>query len=175
MDNIEEIEKHLLIFKTEPVKDLDREETVLSLCPVPLKDELLTSWIWRIAQSNITGYNEIFRTLANIDYELMSNPPAKPLWEGDIDKNYTDLLMRVLIRRTKITKERFQELTLKKWDKNGINSMITGYTKEKNDRMKYCPLCLKEDEFPYYRRSWRLKFVTCCPVHRILLHDRCPT
>jgi hypothetical protein len=40
---------------------------------------------------------------------------------------------------------------------------------------QFCPLCLREDRVPYLRLTWRLAFVTVCPVHRILLMDRCPS
>lgn len=39
---------------------------------------------------------------------------------------------------------------------------------------QFCPSCLQEG-LPYYRRSWRLAFVVCCPMHRVLLHDSCPS
>jgi hypothetical protein len=38
-------------------------------------------------------------------------------------------------------------------------------------RPKVCPACLRED--PYYRRVWDLLCVTCCPIHRVVLRDRC--
>ena len=40
--------------------------------------------------------------------------------------------------------------------------------------LQYCPLCLAEDEEPYFRRKWRLAFVVSCERHHTLLHDRCP-
>lgn len=37
---------------------------------------------------------------------------------------------------------------------------------------KACPECLKESR--YCRRIWDFKLVTCCPIHQLLLVDRCP-
>lgn len=37
----------------------------------------------------------------------------------------------------------------------------------------YCPLCLKEDKFPYFRLAWRLGFNYACPAHSVRLLDRC--
>ena len=37
-----------------------------------------------------------------------------------------------------------------------------------------CPWCLRADAEPYLRLTWRLSFVTTCPVHQRLLLDRCP-
>ena len=39
--------------------------------------------------------------------------------------------------------------------------------------LQYCPRCLQEDADPYFRRRWRLAFVTICPAHRQQLLDRC--
>jgi hypothetical protein len=37
--------------------------------------------------------------------------------------------------------------------------------------LQICPLCL--NEFGYFRQTWRLAFVTCCPIHRAHLLDQC--
>ncbi|MBN8524044.1 MAG: TniQ family protein [Planctomycetes bacterium] len=37
--------------------------------------------------------------------------------------------------------------------------------------LQYCPACLAEE--PYFRRLWRLAFVTHCPVHHRVLLDGC--
>lgn len=39
----------------------------------------------------------------------------------------------------------------------------------------YCPICLREDEEPYFRLSWRLAFITHCPIHHCRLMERCPS
>jgi TniQ len=39
--------------------------------------------------------------------------------------------------------------------------------------LQYCPRCLREDADPYFRRCWRLAFVTVCPDHHRRLLDRC--
>ena len=40
--------------------------------------------------------------------------------------------------------------------------------------MQYCPLCLREDAIPYFRRQWRLASRVSCFIHRRGLRDRCP-
>jgi TniQ len=40
--------------------------------------------------------------------------------------------------------------------------------------LQYCPDCLAEDGEPYYRRRWRLAFMTVCERHAVPLRDRCP-
>jgi hypothetical protein len=39
--------------------------------------------------------------------------------------------------------------------------------------LQYCPHCLRTDIDPYFRRWWRLAFITVCPKHRRCLLDRC--
>lgn len=39
----------------------------------------------------------------------------------------------------------------------------------------YCPICLKNDETPFFRLAWRLAFVTHCPDHKCQLIEHCPT
>lgn len=40
--------------------------------------------------------------------------------------------------------------------------------------LQYCPQCLRADITPYFRRCWRLGFVTMCRDHGHRLLDRCP-
>lgn len=40
--------------------------------------------------------------------------------------------------------------------------------------LQFCPVCLRNDDTPYFRRSWRLVTSTCCIVHECVLVDRCP-
>lgn len=38
----------------------------------------------------------------------------------------------------------------------------------------YCPICLDEDQRPFFRLSWRLAFVTHCSAHECRLMEHCP-
>lgn len=39
----------------------------------------------------------------------------------------------------------------------------------------FCPECLATDEVPHFRLSWRLAFMTHCPVHECQLINSCPS
>lgn len=39
---------------------------------------------------------------------------------------------------------------------------------------RWCTKCLASDAVPYLRWEWRLAAVKTCPVHQVLLSDRCP-
>jgi len=38
---------------------------------------------------------------------------------------------------------------------------------------QFCPGCLADDPFPYFRRKWRFAWNVACPKHKILLIDHC--
>jgi hypothetical protein len=40
--------------------------------------------------------------------------------------------------------------------------------------LRYCPRCLKKDSKPYFRKHWRLSFVTTCVEHLCFLQNCCP-
>lgn len=39
--------------------------------------------------------------------------------------------------------------------------------------LQFCPKCLLEDGEPYFRRKWRLAFITHCEKHHVMLLDQC--
>ena len=39
--------------------------------------------------------------------------------------------------------------------------------------LQYCLQCLQQDRKPYFRRTWRLAFITMCLTHKTQLLDRC--
>jgi len=47
------------------------------------------------------------------------------------------------------------------------------YRTWRGNTLQFCPACLAEDAVPYFRRSWRLAFVTLCARHGRRLLDRC--
>lgn len=40
-------------------------------------------------------------------------------------------------------------------------------------RLKFCPLCLSEDETPWFRKVWRTRYAEVCPRHGTLLLGMC--
>lgn len=47
-------------------------------------------------------------------------------------------------------------------------------TNEKSGPM-FCPVCLANDDKPFFRLHWRFGFVASCPIHCVEMLDRCPT
>ncbi len=47
--------------------------------------------------------------------------------------------------------------------------------KRKRYALQYCPICLQNDQAPYFRIQWRLAWHTVCHQHECLLWDKCPS
>lgn len=145
--------------------------------PRPLPDELLSSWIVRIAEAN--GVK--LQTMTHLLFGLYNLP-----WNHDIDRlapkwflkgicahtgsSYWDAYRMTLAGyRTRLYRYRKDSGQLRWILPVRINS-----TKRDGFGMQYCPACLAADEAPYFRRKWRVAFHTFCPEHMIMLHDSCP-
>jgi hypothetical protein len=151
----------------------------LSMWPAytrPKDDELLSSWLIRLAMAH--GLK--LHTFCSIAW------PRRAIWNRDIDKSADEVILGVLSEKTGTSPELVRSTTLSAYE--GIlyekhNScgnvfwvMPVGvyHRLRRHHGMQYCPYCLAEDEEPYYRRRWRLAFVTVCVKHGVVLRDRCP-
>src|ERR1700749_1042017 len=150
-----------------------------NLWPVHLKpkpDELLSSWLVRLA----IAHGQKLHTFASITW------PPKSIWNRDIDKSADADIVRVISIKTATNIDRVWATTLvsyagtiyEKHTRFGPASWIMPvgvyHRKRVQFGLQYCPDCLAEDKEPYFRRRWRLAFITICENHSRLLHDRCP-
>lgn len=143
----------------------------------PLPDELLSCWLIRLAH----GHGLKVQTFGNLLFGQ-----RRQVWNRDVDRLGPSWLMEELSRRTgtplalaertclrTLEGELFPQFKLSgalPW----VLNMGMYHRKRSAYGQQFCPLCLKSDEVPYYRRTWRLAFMTICPTHDVLLHDRCP-
>lgn len=145
--------------------------------PKPLPDELLSSWIVRIAEAN--GIK--LETMTHLLFGSYLLP-----WNRDIDRLAPKWLLKGICAhtgtsfwdayratlagyRTRLYPHR-QDSGQLRW----ILPVKINSTKRYGYGMQYCPECLTTDKKPYFRRKWRVAFHTFCPEHRIMLHDCCP-
>lgn len=145
--------------------------------PKPLPDELLSSWIVRIAEAN--GVK--LETMTHLLFGSYLLP-----WNRDIDRLAPKWLLKGICAhtgtpywdayrttlagyRTRLYPHR-QDSGQLRW----ILPVKINSTKRYGYGMQYCPECLTTDKKPYFRRKWRVAFHTFCPEHRIMLHDCCP-
>lgn len=112
--------------------------------------------------------------------------PRKAIWNRDIDKSADETLVGVLARKTGLPVETVITTTLAAYEGwlyerhnpygNTLWIMPIGiyHRTRRNFGLQFCAQCLMEDAEAYWRRKWRLAFVTICPDHRLVLQDRCP-
>jgi transposase-like protein len=142
----------------------------------PEEDELLSSWLTRLALAH--GFRPYSFT------SLIMG--GRDLWASDIDKiDHIDLFLELakrtntLLSRVRVTSLiNYTGLLFENISSNGHVTWITKTDKVRFSRrqigLQFCPECLSEDTIPYFRRHWRLAFVTVCTKHCVPLLDQCP-
>lgn len=145
--------------------------------PHPHDDELLTSWLQRLAIGN--GIK--VQRLCDLSFGRESS-----VWNRDFDRSAPPELISRLAFVTGQSVERIEAATLRPYagiiapavyqstSSPWILPLGIYHRTRRRFGMQFCPRCLREDPDPYYRRIWRLAFMVQCPDHGCLLHDRCP-
>jgi hypothetical protein len=144
--------------------------------PQPLPDELLSSWLIRLAHGNGLKVQSFYggwlgRSIA--------------LWNRDIDRLAPPDLLAVLSASTGIDDATLASHTIRSLAGIVSEEVPVGghtdwllplqvYHRTRNGfGLMFCRSCLRQDREPYFRRRWRLAFITCCTLHGQLLLDRC--
>lgn len=145
--------------------------------PAPFRDELLSSWLVRLAHSNGCKVQTFCHLIFNDNQEV---------WNRDIDRLAPAWLLNTLSRQTCVPPRMIQKTTLRKFDGvlypyyrssghlNWVIPLQMHHRKRKGHGLQYCPQCLAEDDEPYYRTTWRLALQTFCPVHHNMMLECCP-
>lgn len=151
-----------------------------SLWPIrykPLPDELLSSWLVRLAH----GHGLKVQTFCNL---IFGN--KLQVWNRDIDRLAPQWLISELSNKTgasyqqafKTTLQSYQGIIYHRPRQSGsltwIQSLKLHHRKFEGFGLQFCPKCLASDIDPYFRKSWRVAFNTTCPIHQCMLQDRCP-
>lgn len=143
----------------------------------PLPDELLSSWLVRLAHANLMKAQTMCRLLFGAD---------RNVWARDVDKFVPDWLGAPLMRVTGATVEQFEQSTLRSFEgivaetvnvngiARGIVPLGVFHRTRRRTGLMWCPLCLREDKIPYFRKSWRVAYSTVCVKHQVYLEDACP-
>lgn len=145
----------------------------------PLEDELLSSWLARIARDHKT----LTTSFTNMHFpEYRKNI----IWQRDLDIWASDALLQRLCDKSHVSVDRLKDTTLRSYE-GKLVTKIDGKTRtpfigclgnychiKRNGGLRFCPHCLKEDSIPYFRKYWRLSFYTACLKHHTFMLDRCP-
>lgn len=145
--------------------------------PKPLPDELLSSWIVRLAEANAIK-------LQTLSWMLFGN--GRSPWNRDIDRNAPPWLIRVISDHTGINYWEAFHTTLvtyrtRLYPRRQAAGQLRWILPVRSYGMRrrafgqqFCPQCLASDPQPYFRKRWRVAFFTYCPEHHMELHDACP-
>lgn len=136
------------------------------LIPKPLPDEILSSWLTRTAYAHLTHP----KTFMNMHFST-----GKFNWRPNFDASVSDDVLRIIERKSALPFVNIYQMTLRSYEgylqesiiPDGLNTFIVP--------QRFCPVCLREDQFPYYRKSWKILFTTVCFKHHCYLYDRCPS
>lgn len=140
----------------------------------PEDNELLSSWIFRLARSHK------MKPFSFVKYCL--EEPA--LWNRDCDKFYNKKLANLLTTITPLSLNKINSLHLISYQgilyNSNINSAFTEgilnvgiqHRMRKNKGLLACPICLGKKE--YYKKNWRLVSSIVCTECNCNLIDECP-
>lgn len=143
--------------------------------PKPLPGEIFSSWLKRTA----LGHCDKLHTFCHAHW------PGMQIWNRDVDKAPSDALIFDMSAGTgtDITHARATLLSslngsvFEAGDSNTnphwILRLGVWHRSRKAFGQQFCPLCLAQDPYPYFRLNWRLAWTTCCTHHGCMLHDCC--
>jgi len=155
---------------------LEQLPDVLPVHPHPFKDELLSSWLIRLAHANCLKVHTFCKAYLGKNREI---------WNRDIDVFAPEWLIVGLSKVSGASIEEIEQTTIRSFQGIVFEKL---YSKSKTPwvlpygvyhrlrrlpGLQYCPMCLLMDEKPYFRKHWRLSFFTECDVHHTLMKDAC--
>lgn len=145
------------------------------IIPKPQKDELLSSWLTRVAFAHKRPLTTFLSLFVNYDGSSISRI--------DLDFRYLERLFQRLSDKSSLSIKEIKEMSLRSeegylysceenclYPPKIIRKLID---KRTNYGLMFCPKCLAEDKAPYWRKEWRYQFYTACPKHKVFLTDRC--
>lgn len=155
----------------------DMSTYLLPCRPKPQPDELFSSWLIRLSRTYCMQFCDFLQILGLAQH--LHNTDIDRIASGNLVRSIcrmtgTDLSLgraTLLTFRMEILHNEKLRIETPDWPwlipigRSHRSGTIAGF--------QFCPLCLNSGD-PYFRWQWRISFVCCCPVHRVLLVDRCP-
>jgi hypothetical protein len=131
----------------------------------PHADELLSSWLHRLAFANGVAPRAFADVVGG----------AGGMWSARLDLRLPSELAAWLAARTGVASEAIAVLAMS----DGAMAPLWLPQRETTHRrratwLQFCALCLADDRVPYFRRCWRLASRVSCFLHGCGLRDRCP-
>jgi hypothetical protein len=145
----------------------------------PQPGELFSSWLLRLSRSHLLRY-----------YSFCSSYfEGIEFWDRDLDKFLPQGIQDIVVRKTILKQDDIKQMLLSSFYPNLYVSELSSrnpwftpfsvyshkYGARNRTTLSICPSCLKKDnEQPYFRKSWRLSIQTICENCECNLIDKCP-
>lgn len=147
----------------------------LMLRSPPYRDELLSSWLTRLAKLNyltLTGFlSTYFKEKRYSKYDLDLYPLSEQVFNKLSELTNIDISK---IKNLQLIK--YEGHIEEKIHREGRHHWFTpAHTYNKKGTfygIRFCPECLKEKL--YFRDIWRILFINVCPKHKCYLLNFCP-
>lgn len=131
----------------------------------PQADELLSSWLHRVALANGVAPRAFGDIVGG----------AGGMWSARLDLRLPSALAAWLAARTDLESEAISALAI---SDSALAPLWLPLRETAHRRrstwLQFCALCLADDDAPYFRRCWRLASRASCFRHGCGLRDRCP-
>lgn len=144
------------------------------IIPPPQPDELLSSWLTRLAFAH--GYS------LTTFISLFLRHDGSALSRRDLDFKEEPQLLEKLAQKSGLAYDELFQMSLRSEEgylfesDHGLyppNQIRKLKDRRTHDGLMFCPICLSEDTHPYWRKQWRYRFYNACTRHRVFLTDRC--
>ncbi|WP_413993796.1 TniQ family protein [Labrys okinawensis] len=133
---------------------------------VPQADELLSSWLHRLAHANGVPPRAFARVLRR----------NSGMWSPALDFRLPSDTAKLLSANTGIAPDELAAMMLPHaLPRQLLLPLRNGGHRTDSTWLQFCSYCLAEDAQPYFRRRWRLATRVSCSKHSCRLRDRCPS
>lgn len=131
----------------------------------PKNDELLSSWLVRLAHENCVSITSLLDSIGLAKYA-----------QEDFDLIESSEFFKALTKAARISKQDLVQCQIRDWAKlTGSASQCTRKwivpVCHRHPKLRYCPECLKENFF--FRKEWRITWLGACPKHHVVLEEGC--
>lgn len=129
-------------------------------------DELLSSWLHRLAYANGVAPRAFARVLGL----------SAGMWSASLDLRLPTDVANLLCAHTDISPQQLSAMMLSHAMPMQLLLPLRNTGRLKGSTwLQFCSRCLAEDAQPYFRRRWRLATRITCTRHGYRLRDRCPS
>ena len=168
--SVDKLELHLEALPSRP------HATLWPYRPARRRDELLSSWLWRIAQGIAAppkrfALDAIGAKLIDVDRDIDDETLERFAFLSG--RSWNDMLNATL--RHDIRANAFEDYEFARKAVLRYGDLVLQRHRGRNITpiLQYCPVCLAHEDTAYLRRGWRFAFEVVCWQDGCLLLDSC--